>query len=725
MRYRYMMHVVLAILGICTALSQSAVAQTRLGLHVTQEELNIWRQRMNDSVNGINGYSFQDIYQQRIKADADAFRSQSHPGGDGFWVGYTGAGCHPNGKEPNPGSGKTPYGRGNGAYLLRSAFTFLLTGDRAYGDPVRTELLHQMAQAGTDWTNTSKWCVSELGGGPMFEIVPWLHRLLLAFDYLNAGGYTGFSAAEKTQITQWFAAAAQAFGTALRTFVAHGHYLNMFASSPDYTCTTSCPGTVGGLTHFGGHTVHSATYFAVYNQPAATMSFIMAVGILTGNATLIDTATKYFKAFLTIGTFSDGTVAEWVRWSDCDQGCSGSAWSHAGGVIASLVATADYLARTGDTSLYTFTPVVQTLNSPPGSTSLLEIVDLWAQMANKTVQRYATTSAGAQNAATLLSWDTVAPLGDGGPHYWDFGILPANLYYNDADVRTATRRNLAGSNTSSSCADAQFAGCFSSVWTNWPDLPFMYGKMEGVVNPYGGSRGPSVSLTASPASISSGQSSTLTWSFTNATSCTASGGWSGTKATSGSQSVTPIVTTTYTLSCTDSGGSATQSATVTLLPPMVPQSSLTIQSYASQETGYEATRAIDNNSSTFWHTQWMTASPDHPHQITVNLNNSYNVTGIKYMPRQDGETIGNIKNYEVYTSTDNQTYTLAGSGTFAADSTAKDVTFSSRTARYVRLKSLSDVDGSPYANAAEIQVYVIQGGSVPAGPSNLRILSLE
>ena len=36
-----------------------------------------------------------------------------------------------------------------------------------------------------------------------------------------------------------------------------------------------------------------------------------------------------------------------------------------------------------------------------------------------------------------------------------------------------------------------------------------------------------VSLTANPSTIASGGSSTLTWSSTNATSCTASGGWSG------------------------------------------------------------------------------------------------------------------------------------------------------------------------------------------------------
>src|SRR5262245_22068499 len=93
MHYRYMMHVVLAILGICTALSQSAVAATRLGLHVTQEELTIWRQRMTDNVGTINGLTYQSIYQNRILPDANAFRSQSHPGGDGYWVGKATAGC--------------------------------------------------------------------------------------------------------------------------------------------------------------------------------------------------------------------------------------------------------------------------------------------------------------------------------------------------------------------------------------------------------------------------------------------------------------------------------------------------------------------------------------------------------------------------------------------------------------------------------------------------------
>jgi hypothetical protein len=69
-------------------------------------------------------------------------------------------------------------------------------------------------------------------------------------------------------------------------------------------------------------------------------------------------------------------------------------------------------------------------------------------------------------------------------------------------------------------------------------------------------------------------SSTLTWTSTNATGCTASGAWSGSVATSGSQVVSPAATSTYTLTCTGSGGSAAQSATVTVAALPAPTATL-------------------------------------------------------------------------------------------------------------------------------------------------------
>ena len=81
---------------------------------------------------------------------------------------------------------------------------------------------------------------------------------------------------------------------------------------------------------------------------------------------------------------------------------------------------------------------------------------------------------------------------------------------------------------------------------------------------------PVVSLTATPSTIDQGQSTTLSWYASDATSCAASGGWSGKRGTSGSEAVSPTVTTGYTISCAGDGGSASASVTVTVNEPPPP-----------------------------------------------------------------------------------------------------------------------------------------------------------
>ncbi|MEL1231699.1 MAG: glycoside hydrolase, partial [Candidatus Neomarinimicrobiota bacterium] len=49
---------------------------------------------------------------------------------------------------------------------------------------------------------------------------------------------------------------------------------------------------------------------------------------------------------------------------------------------------------------------------------------------------------------------------------------------------------------------------------------------------------PTASISADPTTVYIGNSTTLTWSSTNATSCAASGAWEGTKSTSGSEDIT-------------------------------------------------------------------------------------------------------------------------------------------------------------------------------------------
>ncbi|MCZ6619615.1 MAG: hypothetical protein O7E57_15945 [Gammaproteobacteria bacterium] len=63
--------------------------------------------------------------------------------------------------------------------------------------------------------------------------------------------------------------------------------------------------------------------------------------------------------------------------------------------------------------------------------------------------------------------------------------------------------------------------------------------------------------------VEPGASITLTWTVRNADSCSATGGWSGDRAASGSEIVGPLsVNTTYKLTCSGVGGNALVMITV-------------------------------------------------------------------------------------------------------------------------------------------------------------------
>ena len=85
---------------------------------------------------------------------------------------------------------------------------------------------------------------------------------------------------------------------------------------------------------------------------------------------------------------------------------------------------------------------------------------------------------------------------------------------------------------------------------------------------------PEILFTASPMTVAEGVSSTLTWTASYATSCEASGDWAGPRPLSGSVSTRPLSSnSTYTLSCSGAGGSASRTVVVTVTgsaePPTV------------------------------------------------------------------------------------------------------------------------------------------------------------
>jgi hypothetical protein len=143
------------------------------------------------------------------------------------------------------------------------------------------------------------------------------------------------------------------------------------------------------------------------------------------------------------------------------------------------------------------------------------------------------------------------------------------------------------------------------MWYNsgfsWSERTLSFNYTRGSISPYSGPSPRPIyqpvinSFSANASSIDVGQTVTLTWTTSNASSVTISPGI-GTVGTSGSTTITPGATTTYTLSATGSSGSTvTSSATINVIPRVSPALSVqqpTIQSGQSTTLSWNAPAAL-------------------------------------------------------------------------------------------------------------------------------------
>ena len=123
----------------------------------------------------------------------------------------------------------------------------------------------------------------------------------------------------------------------------------------------------------------------------------------------------------------------------------------------------------------------------------------------------------------------------------------------------------------------------------------------------------------------------------------------------------------------------------------------------------QARLAIDDDPSTFWHTQWRTANPDYPHEIVIDLGETLALAGFTYLPRQDGADGGLVAKYEFYVAEDSNRWgDPAAKGEFANilnNPILQRVMFDKPlSGRYIRLHALASPNNKPWAGAAEIDV---------------------
>ena len=127
------------------------------------------------------------------------------------------------------------------------------------------------------------------------------------------------------------------------------------------------------------------------------------------------------------------------------------------------------------------------------------------------------------------------------------------------------------------------------------------------------------SFNTSATSIYANESISLSWQSNNATSCTASGDWSGNKSTSGSETITltEIRSHTFTLNCGDSNNNVNSTVSVDVLETNDDIYEIDKESYC---------RIPNNNASSYWIDQFNNNTLD-PNIYSYQLGNGFFVNG--------------------------------------------------------------------------------------------------
>ena len=134
-----------------------------------------------------------------------------------------------------------------------------------------------------------------------------------------------------------------------------------------------------------------------------------------------------------------------------------------------------------------------------------------------------------------------------------------------------------------------------------------------------------------------------------------------------------------------------------------------IQSVSSEQTDNNeaAAKAIDGDENSNWITRWKPDSPKHPHYISISLGEKLKLKGFTYTPRKEIVN-GTIKEFAFYTSTDGNNWNKVIQGEFSNiknNPVEQKIYFENEIeASFIKLEALSEINGNPWASAAEIGI---------------------
>jgi arylsulfatase A-like enzyme len=141
---------------------------------------------------------------------------------------------------------------------------------------------------------------------------------------------------------------------------------------------------------------------------------------------------------------------------------------------------------------------------------------------------------------------------------------------------------------------------------------------------------------------------------------------------------------------------------------LIPATEMKLIRFSSENYANDrrAAYAIDGNPRTVWHSQFSGKLATHPHELVIDLGATYRIRGFRYLARQDSGWNGTFAETEFHVSDSPDRFgeptvraTFNKVRTPQAADCAKPV-----RGRYVLVRILSEVNGNPWASAAEVGV---------------------
>lgn len=450
---------------------QIAMGQTRLGLHVTQEELNVWRQRADGGPYKAKG----DVSHNspgdwtRILNKANSF--MANPSAE-RWSGQTSAQCRTNtSSQPS---------RAKGENLRDAAFVYLVQGTPRYRDAVRNEMLAQAATPGTRFSDSARWCVnSSVSQQGLLDVAPWLTRLLFAYDWIRPS----LSSTDQSVLDDWFLAAGRHFEALVHMATRKrwpNRKSNSYGSSPERYAGTPA------YNIYYGAPVQDDWHLAWDNKGAVVVRTFGLIGIQQNDAALKTEAKRWFKEWLRYNVWhaNTGNIATHGEYHRC---CwttlthfPNLGWGYTSSTIGAMTVLADAFYRAGDAELYNYSTSEGYYGTHGGPKSLHSVITTHFKMMDLSLIRYGTNHASDVGKSSFII-DNLQE-STGWHHIGDVWIAPiANRFYKSSYFKAIYTREAAGvSGYPASPATGGF-NAWGGEQGIFPGVLFMFGDMESTI----------------------------------------------------------------------------------------------------------------------------------------------------------------------------------------------------------------------------------------------------